>query len=68
MKILMQDPVNLANPYSVIAVNPKKNKKINYTGVNKFIDWLISTKGQEAIAGYKHNGMQLYIPIMKNKL
>jgi tungstate transport system substrate-binding protein len=30
-----------------------------------FIDWLISAEGQEAIAGYKINGQQLFYPNAK---
>jgi ABC-type tungstate transport system permease subunit len=28
----------------------------------KFIDWLISSEGQDAIAGYKINGQKLFYP------
>jgi tungstate transport system substrate-binding protein len=28
----------------------------------QFIDWLISTEGQQAIAGYKIDGEQLFYP------
>lgn len=62
-KILVEDPVNLSNPYSVIAVNPAKNTGINLEGASSLIDWLISPAGQQAIAQFNHNGQQLYQPL-----
>jgi tungstate transport system substrate-binding protein len=67
LKILKEDPVNLANPYSVIAINPAKQNNINLTGAKEFISWLISNKGQQAIAAYQHQGMQLYTPTVKTR-
>ena len=60
--ILLEDPVNLANPYSVIAVNPEKNPAVNLQGANHLINWLISPEGQNNIASYMHHGEQLYHP------
>jgi tungstate transport system substrate-binding protein len=31
-----------------------------------FIDWLVSPKGQETIAGYKVSGEQLFFPDASN--
>ncbi|MDJ0805611.1 MAG: substrate-binding domain-containing protein [Gammaproteobacteria bacterium] len=60
--ILLEDRVNLANPYSVIAVNPLKNPAVNLQGANQLISWLISSEGQNHIASYRHAGEQLYYP------
>jgi tungstate transport system substrate-binding protein len=32
-----------------------------------FIDWLVSTEGQAAIAGYKIEGQQLFFPNAEKK-
>lgn len=60
IKIILKDPINLFNPYSVIAINPEKVKGVNDEGVNKLIDWLISKEGQKLIEAYAHRGEQLY--------
>lgn len=60
--LLLEDPINLSNFYSVIAVNPDKNSGVNLDGANDFIEWLISPTGQETIAAYSHKGQQLYKP------
>jgi tungstate transport system substrate-binding protein len=67
LKILFNDPINLSNPYSVIAVNPEKHPNVNKTGVNELISWLTSSEGRQAIAGYKYNGVQLFHLVTANK-
>jgi len=62
-KLLLEDSVNLFNPYSVIAVNPERNEGVNIEGANKLIDWLSSEEGQALIAGYSYRGKQLYFPL-----
>ncbi len=44
----------LFNPYSVIAVNPKKhpNLNLNYKGAVEFINWITSKEGQEIIKNF----------------
>ena len=61
-KIVLEDEGNLSNPYSVMAVNPTKQKAINFQAAIKFIDWLDSPKGKLTIAAFKHNDEQLYFP------
>jgi tungstate transport system substrate-binding protein len=62
IRVILEDPINLFNPYSVIAVNPEKVKGVNDVGVSKLIDWLVSKEGQELIEAYTHRGQQLYFP------
>ena len=59
-RIILEDPDNLANPYSVIAVNPKKHPGINQVGANVFINWITSKQGQRLISQYTHQGMVLF--------
>lgn len=63
LKILLEDPINLSNPYSVIAVNPDKHQTVNRNGVDELINWLASAEGQKAIGDYQFNGVQLYTPV-----
>ena len=59
---LSQEPQNLSvicepdpalpNRYSVIGVDPAKSRRINYEGGLAFINWILSPKAQELIAGF----------------
>jgi tungstate transport system substrate-binding protein len=55
----------LLNVYSVIAVNPKKNTKINYEMANKMVSYLTSEEIIKIIGEYgtKEYGMPLFYPI-----
>jgi len=63
--VLEGDPL-LFNQYGVMAVNPKKHKHVKYNEAMKFIKWIISEEGQQAIASYTdQNGNKLFIPNAK---
>jgi tungstate transport system substrate-binding protein len=50
----------LFNQYGVMLVNPARHPHVKKDLGQAFIDWLISPGGQNAIAGYKINGQQLF--------
>jgi tungstate transport system substrate-binding protein len=52
----------LFNQYGVILVNPAKHPHVKKEAGQAFVDWLVSRDGQDAIAGYKINGEQLFFP------
>src|SRR5205823_1583611 len=52
----------LFNQYGVMLVNPAKHPSVKKELGQQFIDWLVSTDGQKAIAGYKIGGEQLFYP------
>jgi tungstate transport system substrate-binding protein len=52
----------LFNQYGVMLVNPAKHPNVRTALGQQFIDWLISPEGQQAIAGYKIDGQQLFYP------
>jgi len=62
LDILCQGDPILYNPYSIIPVNPKKYSDVKYDSVMKFVNWLISKKGQSLIANYRLSGKQLFYP------
>jgi tungstate transport system substrate-binding protein len=64
LKVMVEGDSALLNPYGVIAVDPKKNEKINNELANTFIDWLISVPTQEKIAafGVEEYGQPLFFP------
>jgi tungstate transport system substrate-binding protein len=43
-------------------VNPQRHAHVKAEAGQRFVDWLVSPAGQEAIAGYKINGEQLFFP------
>lgn len=62
LAILTEGDKRLFNQYGVMLVNPAKHPNVKANDGQAFIDWLISSKGQEAIAGYKVGGEQLFFP------
>ncbi|RWA51383.1 tungsten ABC transporter substrate-binding protein [Cupriavidus sp. UYMSc13B] len=60
------DP-KMFNPYGIIAVNPAKHPGINHADAMKLVEWITSKEGQDAIAGYKVEGEQLFFPDYKAK-
>lgn len=61
-KVEVEGDTGLFNQYGVIPVSPDKCPSVHAAEAQAFTDWLISTKGQEAIAGYQVNGQQLFFP------
>ena len=63
LAICYQKDVLLNNPYGIIAVNPSKQKSVNYSDAMIFINWITSKEGQKAIKNYKISGQQLFYPV-----
>lgn len=62
LELLFEGDSMLHNPYGIILVNPARHPHIKAGQGQTFIDWLISSAGQEAIAGYRIDGEQLFFP------
>ena len=58
----LQGDKRLFNQYGVMLVNPAKHPHVKKELGQAFIDWLVSSEGQKAIADYKVNGQQLFFP------
>ena len=67
LTIVFEGDEGLNNPYSIIAVNPSKNKGINDVGNKAFINWILSKKGQAVIENFRLKGERLFIPAIKKK-
>ena len=63
--ILIEGDTRLFNQYGVILVNPAKHPHIKKIEAQRFIDWLVSEKGQKTIADYKISGEKLFFPNAK---
>jgi tungstate transport system substrate-binding protein len=62
LAILIEGDKRLFNQYGVMLVNPKKHPHVKATEGQSFIDWLLSDKGQQAIAAYRIDGEQAFFP------
>jgi len=62
LAIVVEGDKRLFNQYGVMLVNPAKHPTVKKDLGQQFIDWLISPEGQNAIAGYRINGQQLFYP------
>jgi len=62
LDIVFEGDKRLFNQYDVILVNPARHPHVKQDLGQAFIDWLMSRKGKNAIAGYKIEGQQLFVP------
>jgi tungstate transport system substrate-binding protein len=60
--IAVEGDKRMFNQYGVMLVNPQKHPSVKKDLGQQFIDWLVSSEGQKAIADYKINGEQLFYP------
>lgn len=65
--IAVEGDKRLFNQYGVILVNPEKHPSVKKDLGQAFIDWLLSSEGQAAIAAYQINGKQLFFPNAEKK-
>jgi tungstate transport system substrate-binding protein len=62
LDIVVEGDKKLFNQYGVMLVSPDKHAHVKKDLGQAFVDWLISSEGQKAIADYKINGQQLFFP------
>ena len=60
LAILLSGGPKLLNPYGLILINPKKHPHTKVHEGTKFIDWVISQEGKNAINNYRVNNLQLF--------
>jgi tungstate transport system substrate-binding protein len=61
-EVLVEGDEKLFNQYGIILVNPEKHPHVKVDLGQQFIDWVLSSEGQAAIAEYKLDGQQLFFP------
>ncbi len=61
-RILLEGDKTLFNQYGVIAVDPDRCPSVRRAAAQSFVDWLLSNRGQDAIAAYRLDGKQLFFP------
>ena len=62
LKVLVEGDAKLFNQYGVMVVNPAKHTHVKQADAQKFVDWIVSAKGQAAIAAYKIGGESVFFP------
>lgn len=62
LRILVEGDARLFNQYGIMLVNPERHPHVKAAEGQRFIDWLLSPAGQEAIASYRIGGEQLFFP------
>jgi len=62
LTILVEGDRRLFNQYGVILVNPAKHPHVKVLDGQTFLDWLLSEKGQQAIAAFRIEGQQAFFP------
>lgn len=62
LKVLVEGDARLFNQYGVMLVNPQRHPHVKAAEGQRFIDWLVSPAGQEAIASYRIAGEPLFFP------
>jgi len=62
LAVLVEGDRKLFNQYGIMLVNPQKHPNIKRELGQQFVNWLISSKGQETIAAYRINRQQLFFP------
>ncbi len=65
LEILVEGDPALFNQYGVMRVNPEHCPNVKVEAGQKFVDWVLSPKGQAAIASYQIDGQQLFFPNAK---
>src|SRR5690606_32830182 len=62
LAVLVEGDTRLFNQYGVMVVNPERHPHVKTAEARKFVEWVVSSAGQDAIASYKIEGEQLFFP------
>ena len=62
LAVLVEGDKRLFNQYGVMLVNPAKHPHVKVAEGQKFVDWLVSSSGQNVIASYKIGGESVFFP------
>ncbi|UCC55785.1 MAG: substrate-binding domain-containing protein [Gammaproteobacteria bacterium] len=65
LELLVAGGSDLKNSYGIIAVKPERFPEVNYTSVQRLIDWFSSTGARELISAYRVDGEQLFYPVIR---
>lgn len=63
LRVMVSGDPTLANPYSVILIDPDRHPHLQHDKARALADWLVSRAGQAAIAAFRIGGEQAFRPI-----
>jgi tungstate transport system substrate-binding protein len=61
-RVLVEGDPALFNQYGIIAINPDRCPNVRAPEAAQFVEWMLSDRGQSAIASYQVDGQQLFFP------
>ena len=61
-RIAVEGDPKLFNQYGVIQVSPERHPNVKAEPGRRFVEWLLSGEGQDAIASFRVAGRQLFFP------
>jgi len=62
LTVLFEGDAALFNQYGLVTINPNAHPRVKAKLSQRFADWIIGSKGQNAIAGFTVRGTQLFFP------
>jgi tungstate transport system substrate-binding protein len=62
LAIVVEGDPRLFNQYGIILVNPAKHPHVKAEPGQRFVDWVVSDEGQQAIGAFQINGQQAFFP------
>ena len=62
LAVLVEGDTRLFNQYGVMVVNPQRHPHVKAAEARRFVAWLVSPEGQDAIASYRIAGEPLFFP------
>ena len=63
LEILFAEGPRLANPYSIIPINPERHDHVAAGAATRLVDWLTGPAGQSFIAGFQIDGTPPFISV-----
>ena len=61
-RVAVEGDPRLFNQYGIVLVNPERHPHVKAGSARRFVDWILSEEGQEAIASFRVDGQQLFFP------
>jgi tungstate transport system substrate-binding protein len=62
LRILVEGDARLFNQYGLMLVNPRRHPHVKAEDGQRFLAWIVSPPGQNAIASYRIDGEQPFFP------
>lgn len=63
--IIVEGDPAMFNQYGIVDISPDRCPNVKTDLADQFIDWILSSNGQDAIAAYQRDGQQLFFPNAK---